>query len=868
MASKTGAQKNKPQKTFVLLDSHALIHRAFHALPALTNEKGEQLGAVYGFATILLRILDELKPDYLVAAFDMPGPTFRHTAFERYKAQRPAAPDELIGQFKQVRRLARAFDIPVLEKEGYEADDIIGTVVEEVSGKYPDMRVVIVTGDLDTLQLVRPNVFVYTLRKGVTDTITYDEKAVRARYGLSPASLTDFKGLRGDPSDNIPGVKGIGEKTASELLKKYGTIEKLYASLSKAKLSPSVRQKLETQKEEALFSKALSTINCEVPITFSLKEAAWGGVHGIAEVESLFREFGFNSLLRRLGYARQEVQREGGLFAAPAPAQIRREFSRELDLSREKELGFFTENEDIAIATSREIYWVPHNLRQHDSFARTVRASRIRVFFDEKQFLRASKIFSTQPTDFDILIAVYLLRAGERSYTLERAAREAAIPAAGNEAYRKSFDISRALEKRLRERSLWKIFSEIEMPIVAILAGIEERGMLLDVGFLRRLSREMVKTQKKFEADIYRLAGREFNINSPKQVSDVLFGVLKLASGGIRKTEGGAISTDAGELAKLKDAHPVVGKILEYREIAKLLGTYVDALPQLVSRENTLHTSLNQTLTSTGRLSSSNPNLQNIPTRTEFGRRIRKAFIARKGFLLVSFDYSQIELRVAAAMSGDEKMKAAFLAGQDIHALTAMEVNNLKTPEEVTPDMRYAAKALNFGILYGMGPRAFAESAGVPYAEARRFMAEYFNDFPRIKRFMDTTLERARQTGYVETMLGRRRYLPEINSPNFRVRAEAERMAMNAPIQGTATGDIVKLAMIAVDRYFSSLKKDAGHILMQVHDELLCEIRIAEVNAHAMKIKKLMEEVYDIGVPLVVEVKSGPNWGEMKKVSK
>lgn len=869
--AKNQKAKSKTQ-LLVLLDAHALIHRAFHALPNLTNARGEPMGATYGFATILLRILAELKPDYLAAAFDMAGPTFRHVAYERYKAQRPKADDSLVSQFSSVRRLCEAFGIPVLEKAGYEADDVIGTIAETAAKKDKNLKVIIVTGDLDTLQLVNSQVSVYTMRKGVTDTVIYDEKAVKERYGLAPTQLADYKGLRGDPSDNIPGVAGIGEKTASELLRRYGSIEKLHASLKKAKLADSIRQKLEGQKEEALFSKTLATINKTVPISLSLADAVWRGAKNNEKAGKLLREFGFTSLLRRLGYLAEEtakVASEEAAGGAP-PATRTVDLPRAADFSGEPSLGFFLDDDAFYLLTPHRLYRVPQDLLGLSPLKNTLEAKRERVFFDQKQVLKKFDSFIRHPADFDILVAVYLLRAGERSYTIERAAREAAIPAFGETAYEKAFIIAEALEKRLKEKALWKVFREIEMPLVPILAEIESRGMRIDAKYLKKLSGKTRGELSALEKEIHKLAGKEFNINSPRQVSEILFDTLKLDARNVRKTAGGAISTDAGELAKLRHLHPIVDKILEYREVAKLLGTYIDALPELISEDGCLHTTLHQTLTSTGRLSSSNPNLQNIPARTEFGRQIRKAFVAREGYLLASFDYSQIELRVAAAMSGDEKMRQAFLDGADIHTMTAMEVNNVKTAAEVTPEMRYAAKALNFGILYGMGPRAFSESAGIPYADARRFMQEYFNDFPRIKEFMQKTLEFARKNGYVETMLGRRRYIPEINAPNWRLRAEAERMAMNMPIQGTATGDIVKLAMIAVDKFFKleagSRQLGANHILMQVHDELLCEIKAPEVSKVSKEIKGLMEGVYDIGVPLVVDVKVGDNWGEMKKL--
>lgn len=859
----------KKDKILVLLDGHAIIHRAFHALAELTNESGEQMGAVYGFTTMLLRILQDLKPDYLVATFDLAGPTFRHLAYERYKAQRVATPKELSDQFAKVKKLVKAFGIPVLENEGYEADDIIGTVSKKIREQYPHVQVIIVTGDYDTFQLIQKGVRVFTMRKGVTDTVMYDEASIRKKYQLQPSQMADFKGLVGDSSDNIPGVKGVGEIAATNLLRKYKSIERLYESLPKAKLTPGLRKKLEDGREEAFFSKTLATINTEVPISLSLADAVWDGTSGRPEVEKILREFGFISLLQRLGYLKageKAVQPsvDGGLFSVKTDEPLSELPSTE-DFSGETRLGFFIETGVVIVATSRSLFQVSNP--REPSFKKVFEAKRERVFFDQKALLKAVGSSEIQEGDFDMLIATYLLRPGERLYTPERAAREAGIPASGRGFYQKAFQIRDALEKRLKEKKLWEVFSEIDMPTVPILAELELLGMQIDAAFLKKLSISMKKKLAVLEKEIQRLAGREFNISSPRQVAEVLFDVLKLERNGIRKTEGGAISTDARELAKLKSLHPIVEKILEHREISKLLGTYIDALPQLVDRGSALHTTLNQTMASTGRLSSSDPNLQNIPVRTEEGREIRKAFVARRGYQMVAFDYSQIELRVAAAMSGETKMQEAFRQGKDIHAMTAMQVNDLDSLDKVTREMRYAAKALNFGILYGIGPRAFAESANIDYAEARRFMAEYQKDFPKIREFMQKTLESARKNGYVETMLGRRRYIPEINSPNWRVRGDAERMAMNAPIQGTATGDIVKLAMIAVHKYLQATSyklEPAGHLLMQVHDELLCEIKVSELSKVSKEVKKIMEGIYDIGVPLVVDVKVGPNWGEMK----
>src|SRR3989338_4427778 len=580
----------------VVLDSHALIHRAYHALPDFSSSKGEPTGALYGLITMLIKIAADLKPDYLVAARDLPGATNRHELFEAYKATRVKAEDELVAQLSRAPKIFEAFGIPVYSAVGYEADDAIGTIVKKLKPR-KDINIVIVTGDLDTLQLVSDRVEVYTMRKGITDTVTYDAKAVKERYGLAPSQLADFKGLRGDPSDNIPGVKGIGEKTASELLKKYCSLEKLYQSLKKAKLSPSVREKLEKEKEEAFFSKALATINLKVPVAFSLGDASWDGPQGKAAVEKLFYEFGFTSLLRRLGYLEEQAQEAGdkeqsGLFgetistlAAPQPVL------RKDDFSGRKEIGFIKTDAGVILVTRDAHYQLTEDLVKAKEMQNTLEAERARVFFDEKAVLKSFGSQVIQPQDFDILIAAYLLRPGEREYSVERAAREAGIPA--NDP-RRIFDIAEALKKILETKKLLHVFTDIEMPLVPILAEVEGRGMKLDLKFLSRLSSETQLSFRALESDIYKLAGFEFNINSPKQVSDALFTKLGLADKGIRKTEGGGLSTDAGELAKLKDAHPIISKILEHRELAKLMGTYIDALPKLTEPDGTLHTTLNQ----------------------------------------------------------------------------------------------------------------------------------------------------------------------------------------------------------------------------------------------------------------------------------
>jgi len=761
------------------------LHRAYHALPSFTSPKGEPTGAVYGFASMLLKIIKDLKPDYMAAGYDLAEPTFRHAAYEKYKATRPKTEEELSVQFGRSREVLEAFHIPIYEEAGFEADDIIGTIVEENKTK-KDLEIVIASGDLDTLQLVSGSkVTVFTLRKGNEEAI-YDEKAVKTRFGFGPALLPDFKGLMGDPSDNIIGIKGIGEKTAMALVQKFGPLEKILElakskkdALKKEGFKDRVISLLAEGEEEALFSKTLATIRRDAPIKIDFKKAEWKSFDK-EKLQALFRELGFSSLIARMpGGVPDEAEK-------PKPAEG--EFLKKLSVAS----------------------WL----------------------LDSKR---------TNPTFEEIMSA-----SGAK--TAEEALKK--------------------LELEIAVSGLDDVYRKIELPLIAILKEVEENGILIDTAMLKKLSRGYERQLGDLVAKIHKLAGEEFNINSTKELRRVLFEKLGLETKGLKKTGGGEKSTKLSELNKLKNSHPVIELILKYRTLAKLKSTYIDALPKLADKNGRLHTTFLQAGTVTGRLSSRDPNLQNIPIRTELGREIRGAFKAPHGCFLLAADYSQIELRVAAILSGDQKMKLAFAEGKDIHAITASEIFNV-AEKEVSREMRRAAKVINFGILYGMGARALAENLGISRDQAELYIQEYFHDFAGVRKYVQAVIEKARENGYVETMFGRRRFLPEINSQIPVIRAEAERMAVNFPIQGTATGDMIKLAIIRIHGRIEKDKALAGKvkIILQVHDELLFEVEKGAVEEAARAVKEEMEGVLKADVPIKVELKFGPNWADMKSIN-
>lgn len=793
--------KAKDKKRLVLLDSHAILHRAYHALPDFASPKGEPTGALYGLVAMLLKLIEDLKPDFIVACFDLPDPTYRHEAFEGYKATRTKTDDALVAQLIRSRDIFEAFGIPVYDRPGFEADDMLGTIVEETK-KAKDLEIIIASGDMDTLQLVEKNrVKVYTLRKGIKDTILYDEAGVRGRFGFGPELIPDYKGLRGDPSDNIPGVVGVGEKTAMELISKFGPLEEIYKKLKKDEkelIAAGIKKRmvdlLRENEEEAQFSKMLATIRRDAPIDFVLPTVSWRDAIDHEKLLSLFSEFGFRALAVRV----KSFLGEGG--------------------GEQKE-----EKEASDSVPQREL--------EEASLALWLLESDI-----------------TNPTLEDVL--EYGKSEGQTSSFPEAAA---------------------FIKKRLCERGLERIFTEIELPLRDVLEEIKTRGILLNVPYLKDLSKVFHKELSALESRIYEHAGVVFNINSPKQLGEVLFDTLALGGKNQKRTATGQRSTKESELEKMRGTHPIIEDILRYRELQKLVSTYVDSLPEMIGEDGRVHSTLLQAGTTTGRMSSQNPNLQNIPVRTEEGKKIRCAFIASPGMKLISIDYSQIELRIAAMLSGDEKLSEIFKKGDDVHRAVAAQV--FRVPEgEVTSEMRRRAKVINFGILYGMGVNALKQNLGedTTRAEAQEFLTAYFHTFTRLAEYLEDTKAAARKNGYTETYFGRRRHFPGLRSPIPFIKAAAERMAINAPIQGTQA-DLIRIAMVRIGAYIKDKKlTEKVHMLLQVHDELLFEVAEKEVETICGELRKIMEGVLTLketnGVPIKTETAVGDNWGELERI--
>lgn len=737
--------RTEKKKRLLLIDANSLIHRAFHALPPLTSSTGEMVNAVYGFCLAFFKAVKEFQPDYIAAAFDVAAPTFRDKKFKEYKAKRKKAPDELYRQMPLVKKVLAAFHVPVYEKEGFEADDIIGTISLQAPRKQvkPPLQTIILSGDADVFQLVDEHTKAYTLRKGIQDSVLYDEKAVEKRFGgLHPSQLVDYKALRGDPSDHIPGVTGIGEKTAIALLSQFGSLDTMYKEIEEntkkaQSVKPRVRTMLVQYKEQAVISKELALIERHAPIAFKLSDLAWKDFDEKA-VRELFQSFGFRSLMLRLpelhGNAKKQEKKQG-------------------------------EDDQLAV-----------------------------------------------------------------------------------------------IDQLARDGVLSRELAEVERTLTPVLRAMEKTGIAISKEYFAVLEQGMKKELTKTESKIFALAESVFNVSSPKQLSVVLFETLLLSPKGMHKTPGGIISTASPELEKIKSLHPVVQEVLNHRELTKLLNTYVTPLPLLADTEGRIHTHFEQFGAETGRLSSSNPNLQNIPLQGSWGKKVRGGFVAAPGHQLLSFDYSQMELRVAAHIAKEEKMQKIFQANQDIHRMTAAEVFGVPATD-VSDEMRYRAKALNFGVLYGMGARGFAASAKISFEEAQQFIDDYFLRFPKIAEYIERTKAFVKEKGYTQTLFGRRRYLPDINSFMPQIRAATERAAVNFPVQGAAA-DIMKMAMV---RVFRECESDKCRMLLQIHDELLFECA-GDIIRDAAKIRQIMEEIVQLAVPLEVQVKTGLTWGDMKRV--
>lgn len=846
----------KEREKLVLIDGNALVHRAFHALPPLSHE-GEPTNAVYGFTSVLLKVLRELKPEYVIATFDLAAPTFRHKEFADYKAHRPKTDADLIVQFPKVKEIVRAFDIPIYEKEGFEADDMIGTIALLAKKHTPRIKTIIITGDLDTLQLVDDDTEVYTLKKGISDTVVYDEKAVRERFGLAPSQMNDYKGLKGDPSDNIPGVPGVGEKTATQLLQEYGSLENVYENIGV--MPEKVRAKIGPHKEQAFFSKSLATIRRDVPVEVDFAKAKFGG-YDQAGIEEMLRKYGFASLIPRLALHRQHHE-EGGVTeqtAVQPPAQAERGDIGKL--GKEKIIACAWDGAHAQVATQNGATYQ----RALAELKIVLEDERVKkICYDSKQLIKACRKVDIAPRgiEFDILIAAYLLAPGERGYPLEHIAHKEDV--AGQPPF-SFFALREKLDDALRKEGLVKVMYEIEMPLTPVLAEMERVGVKIDVQALETLSVHLEQEKQEATKRIFALAGEEFNPDSPAQLSKILFEKLNIAlPARAKRVKSGLYSTKADELEKIRDAHPLVGEIIRYREVAKLKSTYADALQEAVHPDTgRIHTIFNQTGTATGRLSSSDPNVQNIPQRGEFADAVRSAFVADEGFSFVALDFSQIELRIIASLSGDEKMIRIFESGGDIHRATAAEVNHVPL-EEVTKEMRNSAKALNFGILYGMGQRAFAQTAGIDTTTAKRFIEEYFKNFTGVAAFIEKTKEHAKKYGVAQTLTGRKRWLPEIRSQNPMLRNGAERMAQNMPTQGLQA-DIIKLAMIRIDQKVLAPRRDDDvRLLLQIHDELIFEVKDVIIKEVVPAIRYIMESVFPLRVPIRVDAHTGKRWGAM-----
>lgn len=891
------------QPKFVIIDGNAIVHRAYHAIPPLTTKDGTVVNAVYGFVSMMFKMLNDLRPEYIAITFDEAAPTFRHKEYEKYKATRVKAEQALYDQIPLVRQVAEAFQFPVFSKSGYEADDVIGTLA--VSAFKEPVDVYIVTGDMDTLQLVNPKVKVYTLRKGLSDTVIYDERMVKERYGFGPERLIDYKAIRGDTSDNIPGVPGIGEKGATELILKLHSIENIYkkiGDLKKLGFKDGLINKLKDGKDSAFLSKHLSTIDLKVPgLDFSLEQCKIKPFDR-EKIVDLFRKFEFVSLLKRIPEFRNEaaVAEEGAKKKTKKIDKQDFKFHEILKISEVSEIiKKIKVNKSFAAKIvldgadifKNKISGVVLTVGAESYFLDDEQAAKLFPVFEEQgielvghDLKQLVKILSLQKITvsnslFDVMVASYIMNPGSRAHdipslVLKMLGKELTA-SSGQEslfgldrrmvAYENFLMLSIAdpLKKELTDIGNLGLLEKVEMPLIPVLSSMELQGVLVDTKLLGKLAKHVDEEIKKVSDKIYKMAGMEFNISSPLQLREVLFEKLDIPTQGVKKSKTG-LSTSAEELEKLTGQHPIIPEISIYRELAKLKNTYIDTLPKLINpATGRIHSTFNQVVTATGRLSSSEPNLQNIPIRTELGREIRNAFIAAEGYSLISADYSQIELRVVASLAEDKKMMEIFEKDEDIHRATAAAIHDIPL-DKVTKEMRYAAKEVNFGVLYGMGVYGLSWRANIPHQEARRFIEKYFQEFSGVKKYIDSTLAFTKKEGYCETLFGRRRYLPELNSSNYQARSAAERMAINHPVQGTAA-DLMKMAMIDVYKYIKeNFSDEEVKMILQVHDELVFEVKEKLVSEVSKKVKEIMENVVELRVPIKVEVGAAKRWGEIK----
>jgi DNA polymerase I len=873
------------KEKFIILDGHNLVYRAFYALPLLQNTQGQFTNAVYGFISMLLRLLKEENPTHLAVAFDLAAPTFRHKEYADYKAQRKKAPDELREQIPLLKEILKAMQVETLEIEGFEADDIIGTCCEKSDTQGIDS--LIVTGDGDVLQLISPRTRVALVKKGITQIELLDISGLDEKMGLSPAQVVDYKALKGDPSDNIPGVPGIGDKTALRLLKLFPSLEEILDNPEKAP-GEKIQNNLRDFRDQALLSKRLATICRHVPLDFEMDQFKRRKMDA-KRVRELFKELEFTSLLSRLDLDDEGesladndlsgIQRIRELLqddlhvlleALQAQEPIFLYFCRPLTKSH----SWKAEPQGLAIRQGQKSFYVPLTVPAQ-VFSRLQPVledpARPKITTQGKDMINylAQKGIHLQGLAFDVSIAAYLLDPIRKDFSLASLGRdflhlaipeEKEAPLPPEAALHLLESLYAEFKGKLADLNLNNLYFKLEMPLVAVLAAMEQQGVKVEAAILKDMGKAIKEKEDHLREEIYTLAGETFNINSPSQLRLILFEKLKLPV--IKKTKSGP-STDASVLEELAGQHEIVAKILLLRYQFKLRTTYVEGLLNLMDPETgKIHTTYNQTVTATGRLSSTEPNLQNIPIRQEEGRLIRKAFVpSEEGWALLAADYSQIELRLLAHLSQDDGLSQAFREGQDIHRKTAAEVCHVPL-EEVTDSMRSGAKAINFGIIYGMSDYGLSQSLNISRGEAADFIERYFNRYPRVKVFMDEIIKGAREKGYVTTLLNRRRYLPDINHKNFNLRSFSERTAINTPIQGTAA-DIIKKAMV---KMAEGLKREGlrARMLLQVHDELVFEVPAEELEETAFLVREIMENAISLEVPLTADLKYGQNWLDMK----
>lgn len=883
------------EKRLYLIDGNSFCYRAYYAIRSLSNSKGQPTNATYGFVTMLNKIIKDNQPDMLAVAFDLKGPTFRHKKFEEYKIHRKPMPDDLASQIPYIKELVRAYNIPIYEFEGYEADDVLATLAKKAEGQ--DIETYIVTGDKDALQLVNSHIKVYNPNK---DNLVYDIEKVKETFGVGPERMIDLMALIGDATDNIPGVSGIGEKTAIELIGQFGSLEGLLANIEDIK-SEARKRMLKENEKLAILSKELAILDTNVPIKTDFKDMLLKPPDADRLFE-LFKELEFKSLLK-------DVAPKGSLKSSYALIDDEKGFKRLVgELKDLKEFAFDSEttNEDPMLAKlvgisfsweAGEAYYVPVNRLDIELVLKTLKP----IFEDGKikkigqnikyeYVILANYGIRLKGIAFDTMVASYLLNPSKLNHNLEDISIDylnhkmstSIEELIGKGKHAITMDevsvekvcryccedsdvtlrLKKILEKELSKKDLEGLFYDVEIPLIEVLAVMEMNGVAIDKGYLTDLSGEMDKKLSKLTRRIYEQAGEEFNINSPKQLSVILFEKLKLPV--IRRTKTG-FSTDEEVLRKLAITHPLPKGLLEYRELSKLKSTYVDALPNLINHSTKkVHTSFNQTVTQTGRLSSSKPNLQNIPIKTEEGKKIRKAFVPSGGDkVLLSADYSQIELRILAHLSGDEHLIKAFKDSLDIHAFTASLVFGVKE-SNVTSEMRNMAKTVNFGIIYGMSPYGLSQGLRIDVDKAKDFIDSYFERYPGVRTYLENLIEEARTNGYVTTILGRRRYIPDIHSQDMRIRQFAERTAINTPIQGSAA-DIIKVAMIKIYEELNE-KELNSKMILQVHDELVFDVPKKEEERVCKIIKEGMENVIKLKVPIEAHIESGSNWLDLEPV--